>query len=730
MNTAENMASERYRVGELILDVGANTLHKNGQEIDLPDLSFRLLVALVRRSPNVLSTRELMDEVWGDVIVADETVVQRVKLLRDALGDNNPASRYIATVRRRGYRLVATVTRVTDEAGGAGDGVPAASVTRRILREARRRGILHVAGLYVVAAWVILQVSEIAFPAWGIDDSMLRYVFIAALAGLPLALVVGWVFDFTPKGLVRTRPPTSDSGSAALRRTDYVVVGLLALALMGGTYGLLSMVISDRSATSTPVTESKSIAVLPFVNLGDDPDNEYFTDGLSEELIYKLSRVPGLRVAARTSSFFFKGRVDNASDIAARLGVTTLLEGSVRRSGDRLRISARLTDAVTGFDLWSQTYERTMADIFDVQQDISDAIVQSLSIEFGPEHSARSLGDLPTRNLDAYELYLQGRHLLNQRGTEGVLGSVEKFKQAVELDPEFARAWSALGAAYAVTPVWSRQTRPEVDSNARDAARRAISLNPTLGEPHAVLGGIAEETWEWDESQSEFDLALQLEPNNALIQTWYGLLLISTGRLAAGRVALLRASDLDPLSPLGNHALAFLYTLTGEDELAAKHLNFSTELGLKYWHTINLTGIGLVRKGRFDEAVRLHAAAREEFPGRLWPEPVLLAMADPQRLPEALDYLAERESEGALSGDAALLFYGFLGQLDRAYNVVLPAAENRRLRLENLWFPELKAFRADPRFQALIAMTGLIDYWNTYGWPDLCRPVDDKVVCD
>ncbi len=723
------MASERYRVGSLILDVDANTLQRDGREIHLPNLSFKLLVVLVRRSPNVVSTRELMQSVWGDVVVADETVVQRIKLLRDALGDKDPASRGIVTVRGRGYRLVVPVARLGAEAPAAG-AEHTTSLAQRILREAQRRGIFHVAGLYVVAAWVILQVSEIAFPAWGIEASLLRYVFIGAIAGLPLALVFGWIFDITPRGIVRTRPLNPDAADKALRLTDYLVIALLALGLMGVTYGLLSHVIDDQAAVTAPTIEPRSIAVLPFVNLGADPDNEYFTDGLSEELIYKLSKVPGLKVAARTSSFFFKGRVENISDIAGQLGVTTVLEGSVRRSGNRLRISARLTDAATGFDLWSQTYERSLADIFDVQRDISDAIVRSLSLEFGPEASSKILGALPTSNIEAYELYLQGRHLLHQRGTDGVLGSIEKFKQAVALDPEFARAWSSLAAAYALTPVWTRQARPETDAKAREAVHRAIDLDPTLGEPHAVLGGIAEETWQWEEARAAFDIALQLEPTDPLAQTWYAFLLISTGRLDAGRAALLRAVDLDPLAPLTHHSLGFVYTLLGEDDLAIKHLNFSTELGLKYWHTVNLTGIHYLRMGQYDEAIRVHAEARDEFPGRLWPEPVLLALADPQRMPEALEFLAQRESGDGLSGDAAVIFYGFLGQVDRAYKVVLPAARKHQLRLENLWFPELREFRADPRFQTLIEISGLRDYWDAYGWPDLCHPADDKVICD
>src|SRR5713101_8231463 len=307
----------------------------------------------------------------------------------------------------------------------------------------------------------------------------------------------------------------------------------------------------SEEITTGRLRVTPSIAVLPFANMSTDPENEYFCDGLAEELLNALAKIENLKVAARTSAFSFKGKSASISEIGNTLGVKTVLEGSVRKSGNRLRITVQLINAAEGYHLWSERYDREMKDIFDVQDEITLAVVAALKIKL--------LGELPqieppTQNTGAYELYLKGRSLLYQRGLS-IAKAIECFEQAVALDSEYAQAWAGLADGYTTSAYSGFGPAREVMPRALEAARRALQLEPDLAEAHSALACAALlHDLDFDLAEQEFRRALELNPNYPQGRAWYGLFFLQwiAGREREGRDVLLRLFEVDPLSSYAN----------------------------------------------------------------------------------------------------------------------------------------------------------------------------------
>ena len=317
-----------------------------------------------------------------------------------------------------------------------------------LLHELKRRRVFRVAGIYGIVAWVTAEVADVVFPALQLPDWTITFVIALLLLGFPVAMFFSWVFDIGPQGIERTEPLAERaSGMPSGERIGYIVLLVAAMGALGYLlYPSIGGVDEDRTRDS--------IAVLPFADLSEDNSGEYFSEGMSEELLNLLVKVPDLRVAARTSSFAYKGEQVDVRDVARELGVDTVLEGSVRKSQNRVRITAQLIDAETGYHLWSDTYDRELEDIFAVQDEISAEIVKALKVTLGgtDEETQIMVREAPTSNVEAYQLYLQARHQWKRRGEEPLRKSIELFDQALALDPEFARAYAGLAAAYVVLP--------------------------------------------------------------------------------------------------------------------------------------------------------------------------------------------------------------------------------------------------------------------------------------
>jgi len=487
----------------------------------------------------------------------------------------------------------------------------------RLFAELKRRNVFRVALLYCISSWLVLQVADVLFGILGVPDWSLRLVFGLLLLGLPPALVFAWVFELTPEGLRRERASedvlaeTPETRSEVPRRLDGTIVVLLVLAL-----GLLaadrwilprpSDSASSASAQSVqPSVEEQqpapelnnepnsdpnapsTLAVLPFVNMSEDPDNEFFSDGLTEELLNALAQVEGLRVAARTSSFRFKGHVGDMADIARQLRVDHLLEGSVRRAGDRVRITAQLINSSDGLHLWSQTYDRQLNDIFAIQDDIASEVAIALRKELLGEVPS-DLIQPPTDSIEAYTAYLRGKQALRSTGYQAYQQAKAAFGEALELDPEFAAAHAALADTWRRASLWGIVPWTEASQKMEEGAARALQLDSE--QPLAMtIKALAEATlaMQSDEismrglvTQVEPQLrrVLELDPGQMEASDTLSWILWQTGRPVEAFALLQSVLDRDPLSALAHKNVADHYRATGQLELAAERYQTAIEL--------------------------------------------------------------------------------------------------------------------------------------------------------
>jgi TolB-like protein/Flp pilus assembly protein TadD len=439
---------------------------------------------------------------------------------------------------------------VTDATEGEKDG---------IWNRLRRRKVVQWGIVYAAGAWGLLQGLEYVTSTFDWPRQIQQLATLGLLIGLPVVLVTAWYHG--------------DQGRQRVSAAELIIITLLFL-VGGGIFwrydkasdvpppATASLEQPGVAASATTVVSDKSIAVLPFANMSGDPDNEYFSDGISEEILNVLAGTPELQVAARTSSFSFKGKPMEVPEIAAALNVRMVLEGSVRKQGDKVRITAQLIDAQNGFHLWSQTYDRKLEDIFAIQDEIARAIGDELKVTIASPGSPGQ-GLVATRNLEAYDLYLRGMALWHTRNEEKLWQAIDLFNQAIAADPKFAQAYGGLGLAYAVIPDYSARISYE---NAfrlvTDAAGMALGLDPTLPEPYAALSAPA--SWERRRTTAItlYERAIAIRPSFATAYQWLGTDTMMAGDPEAGLAALDRASELDPRSlVVANNRAYVLLTL-------------------------------------------------------------------------------------------------------------------------------------------------------------------------
>jgi adenylate cyclase len=426
--------------------------------------------------------------------------------------------------------------------------------------ELKRRNVFRVATAYVVAAWLIIQVVGAIFPAFGFGTGAIRVtVIVLAITFIPV-LVFSWVFELTPEGLKR-ETELEHAGSArrfSAKGMDRLILVLLALAL--GYFAFDKFVLEPlrdlrlveearregRSDIAIEAYGDSSIAVLPFANLSPDPGQEYFSDGITEELLNLLARVPGLRVISRTSAFSFKGRNMKIGDIAQELNVRYILEGSVRRAGDRVRITTQLIEAGPDRHLWSESYERTMGDIFAIEDEIAEAVLPAIASQLTGRPPTAIRTD-PT----AYSLYLQGSHFYLQRTAAGLERAVEHALRALEIDPDYAPSWTLLGSAYINQVNLAKRPRAEGYRMATEAIDRALTAAPDYELAHSARGWVAM-AWEHDyqAAAGHFRRARALAPNNAIV---LGNNARAKHRAGSGQLGQLRqpGRPVDPFGPAG-----------------------------------------------------------------------------------------------------------------------------------------------------------------------------------
>jgi len=448
----------------------------------------------------------------------------------------------------------------------------------KLFHDLRRRRVFRLAGLYIVSAWIVIEVSSVFFPAWGIPDTALRYLFIAAALLFPVALIFSWVFDITGEGIVRTKAATpGETIDLALQRSDYVTLAALAivgLAVLGGSFQKIAEEIETHPALAAVVQRvENSIAVLPFANLDISPDTGYFSDGVTEEILHRLSATRALHVFSSTSSFAFRNSEDSPAQISEILGVEYLLHGSIRRDNDFVRVTARLLDQ-QGLQVWSQSFDRKLEAIFVIQSEIASAVASQIVKEIVSTHGASQARS--TRNMEAYNLYLVGRAHTKSRSGEWHEKSERAFRESIEMDPEFAAAYAGLSYSLFIMRSFDDDRWEE----AVWSARKSIELDPNSAEGHAILGIIQVNTGPDDFVEGEQNLrrAIELDPALSIAYNWLSLALQMVGRIDEAEHIMEQGLAIDPLNPPIVANMASKFSNDGDLDRAVRMLLRLTQL--------------------------------------------------------------------------------------------------------------------------------------------------------
>jgi adenylate cyclase len=480
--------------------------------------------------------------------------------------------------------------------------------------------------------------------------------------------------------------------------------GLLVAAL--GSYGAFRLVSARREAPPA------STAVLPFVDVSPQKDQEYFSDGLTDELITSLSHIKGIRVAGRTSSFQFKGRSTDLTEVGRRLDVGAVLEGSVRKTENRVRINAQLVSVKDGYQLWSEAYDREVGDVFAVQEEIARAIVSALRVQLGAG-SDSALAAQPTRDLEAYDLYLKGRFAWNLRTGAGLSEAVRYLEQAVARDPGFARAHAALADAYILVVPYAGASREETWPKAQAEANRALALDSTLAEAHTSLGyGLEIYDWNWPAAEASFRRAITADPTYATGHHWYADFLAARGRLEESLREMQRAHELDPLSRVIGVELGWVYYLMHRNDEAIKEIRRTLALDQNYPHGLYLLGLVYIQQRRFPEAIALMEQAQElggfqeDLKGGL--AYAYAVSGDRAGAMRQVGELRRRLARGQVGPFALALAYTGLGDRTRAFEYLHRAIDARDIFMpEDFFDPLLDPLRRDPRFARVVERMGL-----------------------
>ena len=484
---------------------------------------------------------------------------------------------------------------------------------KRLVREIHRKSLWQVLGIYVVASWAVLSGVDTLGGALNLPDWFPSVALALLIVGLPVVLATAFIQDGgrgrVAGGLDLARDPTDAAGGGAsglFTWRNAALGGVGAFALLGfvGT-GWVLFGGGIGGTTDDDPTIERSVAVLPFVNMSGDSNNEYFSDGITEELLNALAQLPDLRVPGRTSSFAFKDGGLTIRQIADTLDVAHVLEGSVRRQGETVLITAQLIDAQTDAHLWSDTFERELTDIFAIQREIATAIADQLQVSLSGAEQARLVGEA-TASTEAYEAYLRGRYFWNQRTAESIRTAISEFQRAVDLDSNYAEAYSGLADSYLLIDNYVFRTMPDYRTNSElglAAAQRAVSLRPDLGMAHASLGFGLWMVGDWENAERELERAIELNPGYAIAHMWRAFVLASTGRADEAVGPAQRALELDPVSRVISLVSGEVFLLGGRMEEAIEQLRETIGLAPEWSNAWFALGHALLIEGRYDEGL-------------------------------------------------------------------------------------------------------------------------------
>lgn len=647
------MGFECYRIGDLLLDAGTQEVSRGETVVQVPRLSFKLLLSLARHAPNVVSTQQLEKEVWEGLVVDRGTVNKRVLLLRKALGENKHNRPYIAVIRGSGYRLIATVDRI--------DSAPGESAQK--------------------------------------------------------------IF----------RPQNWYQRSSRVARTVSWLLGIVALLALYQGFQNTSFESDESIVEGTSVTKAqpvpevysqKFIAVLPFVDLSKGKIHQYLGDGIAEEVINILTGMDGLGVAARTSSFAFRDTSLTAMEISQSLKVGAILEGSIRHSGKRIRVTAQLIDTQTGYHIWSKNYDRIFDEVFEVQDDIAFNIAQSLKLtldESGQPNSRQAI----TGDIEAFTLYLKGRELFNDRihlRTEGLRKALGFYTMAIEKDPEFARAHASIASVYWLLPSYDDTLdKAAYFELAEASAKFALEFDPDSTVALSTLASIRSIHGDIEQAAALFERIRAIGSNDSNIVHWEAMLHIRLGYFDELIDPLSEVYRLDPFNEYIGWALATALNFSGEPEKATRILKDLEHFTYRQY----VLGLAAINQGDYPAARDLlrDVRMRSGVLPAVYAELLIDALEDPRLAEKTAQAFVAAVKSGDLELCVSFESLLILGS-PRAFDLGIdPFNDIARVQIHGqVWNNWGVAVRQDPRFKDWVDSLGYVEFWRKHGWPDRCRP--------
>jgi TolB-like protein/Tfp pilus assembly protein PilF len=607
---------------------------------------------------------------------------------------------------------------------------------RSFVAELQRRNVIRAAAFYAASAWLLVQVATQVFPFFSVPNWAVRWIVIAAVVGFPFMVIFAWLYEFTPEGLKRESEvdPNDSTTRQTGRKLDRWIIAVMAAAIVLLLTNQFVLRKDDAVQPVADATPAKSIAVLPFTDLSPAHDQEYFSDGVAEELLNALAKLKDLKVAGRTSSFSFKGKNEDLRVIGKALSVANILEGSLRKQGDKVRITAQLIQVSDGFHLWSETYDGDLSDVFALQENIARAIAEKLEVVLQGD-AVQRIVPVPTTNPEAHALYLQATGIFNRREGARFPDAIAQLEQAIKLDPKFARAHARLAAVVAIAPTYTVIDPVASVASAEEHARIASELDPGLAEPYGALGQSLSIRRRFLEARAAFERARELDPDDTTSTLWYSTELIMTGYRKQGNAMLDHLLEIDPMLPTALLWRGASYAYAGDMVNAERLLKRAADAKLVF------AGLGL---SFIDDARHETAAAIEELStafkslDTVLPKdaPDVLAagiLGDASARARALEMI-NRLVESNPPVVPGLIVYALMRMDEPARAVAIIQngfTSNDAVFLSLMWSPYGINVRALPEFPEFARKVGFADVWEKYGAPDDCRRVAPRdYICE
>jgi TolB-like protein/Tfp pilus assembly protein PilF len=577
------------------------------------------------------------------------------------------------------------------------------TVSSGLFSELRRRNVLRAAAFYAAAGWLLVQIATQVFPVFDIPAWAMRMVVIVVVVGFPFAMLFSWFYEFTPQGL--KREAEVERSQSIVRSTgkklDRWIIATLAVAV---ALLLIDKFALHRAPIQASGAPDKSIAVLPFTDLSPSHDQEYFSDGMAEEILNALAQVPDLKVAGRTSSFYFKGKNENLHAIGQTLGVANILEGSVRKQGDKVRITAQLINAADDSHLWSHEYDGSMSDVFELQESIARSITEQLKVMLVDDQRMR-FASKAAPNAEAYQQYLRGEYFWHQRGYENLQNAVTAFKAALAIDANYADAWAGLARTYAILPeYYSAETAtgdavPETVDAALDAADHALKLDPASTSAllaRAYIRGARK--YEWVAAETDFRAVIAAHPRDSTAHQWYGEMLIYERRLSDADEQLEAALKIDPLSPVAQHLRGFSLMFQKKYDAALPYFEETLRISPGFVFSTAWKVLVLIKLQRFDDALAATNAMTEPRRGLM--VALVMGMRDEVKRDATIALLRKYAPKTDMLSPITM---AMLGRNDLALEAI---EEMDKLHAPFVAYananPEFDPLRTDPQFQAIM----------------------------